>query len=320
MADAIVSNKGQGDLPDLPPGFRFHPTDEEIITHYLLEKVMNSSFSACAIGEADLNKSEPWELPHKAKMGEKEWYFFCQRDRKYPTGMRTNRATEAGYWKATGKDREIFKDKSCMIGMKKTLVFHKGRAPRGQKTNWVMHEYRLEGKSSCYTLTKGAMDEWVVCRVFHKNTEMRKSPIPDHLLGMNSFGHEFMDYASLPPLMEFTFDCENEFKAINKAPISNTPIPNQNPILLHQGTSSDDGFRTDDETILRAPTANNSSVDIEHKQCKVEQFSSNQSMTGLSQNTWLSTDINNNEISDGIQLGSFKSYDDIEDLTCLWNY
>ncbi|KAJ6748832.1 PROTEIN CUP-SHAPED COTYLEDON 2-RELATED [Salix purpurea] len=42
-----------------------------------------------------LNKSEPWELPWKAKMGEKEWYFFCVRDRKYPTGLRTNRATEA---------------------------------------------------------------------------------------------------------------------------------------------------------------------------------------------------------------------------------
>lgn len=55
-------NKGD-DLIDLPPGFRFHPTDEEIITHYLTEKVMNSSFCASAIGEVDLNKVEPWDLP-----------------------------------------------------------------------------------------------------------------------------------------------------------------------------------------------------------------------------------------------------------------
>lgn len=76
-------------------------------------------------------------------MGEKEWYFFSLRDRKYPTGLRTNRATEAGYWKTTGKDKEIFRA-GVLVGMKKTLVFYKGRAPRGEKSNWVMHEYRLE--------------------------------------------------------------------------------------------------------------------------------------------------------------------------------
>lgn len=53
------------DLMDLPPGFRFHPTDEEIISYYLTEKVMNSGFSAKAIGEVDMNKCEPWDLPSK---------------------------------------------------------------------------------------------------------------------------------------------------------------------------------------------------------------------------------------------------------------
>ncbi|XP_027343679.1 protein CUP-SHAPED COTYLEDON 2-like [Abrus precatorius] len=154
----------------LPPGFRFHPTDEELITYYLLKKVLDSTFTGRAIADVDLNKCEPWELPEKAKMGEKEWYFFSLRDRKYPTGLRTNRATEAGYWKATGKDREIYSSKTCsLVGMKKTLVFYRGRAPKGEKSNWVMHEYRLEGKFAYHYLSRNSKDEWVISRVFQKS-------------------------------------------------------------------------------------------------------------------------------------------------------
>ena len=132
----------------LPPGFRFHPTDEELVTFYLAAKVFNG---ACCggvdIAEVDLNRCEPWDLPEAARMGEREWYFFSLRDRKYPTGLRTNRATGAGYWKATGKDRGIRSARNgALVGMKKTLVFYRGRAPKGQKTQWVMHEFRLEGE------------------------------------------------------------------------------------------------------------------------------------------------------------------------------
>jgi hypothetical protein len=48
---------------ELPPGFRFHPTDEELITHYLARKAADPRFAARAVGEADLNKCEPWDLP-----------------------------------------------------------------------------------------------------------------------------------------------------------------------------------------------------------------------------------------------------------------
>ncbi|KAJ0784318.1 putative transcription factor NAM family [Helianthus annuus] len=198
----MVTDGSDEALIGLPPGFRFHPTDEEIVTHYLTPKVLDRSFIAIPIGEADLNKSEPWELPKKAKMGEKEWFFYCQRDRKYPTGTRTNRATESGYWKATGKDKEIFKPAGELVGMKKTLVFYKGRAPRGEKTNWVMHEFRLEGKFSYYNMpTSSTQDEWVVCRVFHKSTGTQRSVVSDHRL--NTFVEELLNTQSqLPPLMD----------------------------------------------------------------------------------------------------------------------
>ncbi|KAI3413061.1 NAC domain-containing protein [Psidium guajava] len=200
----------EDDIVDLPPGFRFHPTDEEIITHYLTKKVLNPNFASCAVGEADLNKCEPWDLPKRAHMGEKERYFFTQKDRKYPTGMRTNRATESGYWKATGKDKEIYRGKNTLVGMKKTLVFYKGRAPKGEKTNWVMHEYRLEGKFSYYNLPKVSKDEWVVSRIFHKSTGIKKimtSPMSGLFPIDPSGDNELLDpsSSSLPPLMDDSY-------------------------------------------------------------------------------------------------------------------
>lgn len=59
----IAGLGGEDDQMVLPPGFRFHPTDEELITHYLSKKVVDCNFSARAIGQVNLNNSEPWELP-----------------------------------------------------------------------------------------------------------------------------------------------------------------------------------------------------------------------------------------------------------------
>ncbi|XP_012463338.1 protein CUP-SHAPED COTYLEDON 2 isoform X1 [Gossypium raimondii] len=192
----------------LPPGFRFHPTDEELITYYLVKKVLDRSFTGRAIAEVDLNKCEPWELPDRAKMGEKEWYFFSLRDRKYPTGLRTNRATEAGYWKATGKDREIYSSKTCaLVGMKKTLVFYRGRAPKGEKSNWVMHEYRLEGKFAYHYLSRSSklfQDEWVISRVFQKSSGgAKKAPMSAASMVLYQEPSS-PSSVSLPPLLDTT--------------------------------------------------------------------------------------------------------------------
>ncbi|KAK1556306.1 hypothetical protein Q3G72_002384 [Acer saccharum] len=156
MMENILMNNISG--PNLPPGIRFHPTDQELIIHYLKKKVSSSSSSSSPpnpvvsiIADVDIYKFNPWELPEKARFGESEWFFFSPRDRKYPNGTRPNRAAGSGYWKATGTDKPILSSSSggggsqsqYCLGVKKALVFYQGRSPKGTKTNWMMLEYKL---------------------------------------------------------------------------------------------------------------------------------------------------------------------------------
>lgn len=188
---------------ELPPGFRFHPRDEELICDYLFKKVTCCDSSPLMI-EVDLNKCEPWDIP--ACVGGKEWYFYSQKDRKYATGLRTNRATVSGYWKATGKDRAISR-RGTLVGMRKTLVFYQGRAPKGRKTDWVMHEFRLEGP----TYKSSNKEDWVLCRVFFKCRDQFaiKPPTESTKPSLGSCYEDDTGSSShLPPLMDSynTFD------------------------------------------------------------------------------------------------------------------
>ncbi|KAI0501798.1 hypothetical protein KFK09_016743 [Dendrobium nobile] len=161
---------------NLPPGFRFHPTDEELVVHYLCRKAAYQRLPVPIIAEVDLYKFDPWELPEKALFGQKEWYFFTPRDRKYPNGSRPNRAAGQGYWKATGADKPVLpKGVSRPLGIKKALVFYSGKAPRGAKTDWIMHEYRLaETNRSANKKGSLRLDDWVLCRLYNKKNAWEK--------------------------------------------------------------------------------------------------------------------------------------------------
>ncbi|XP_042448466.1 NAC domain-containing protein 21/22-like [Zingiber officinale] len=152
----------------LPPGFRYHPRDHELICNYLAKKVrgeavLNRSAGGYpAIVDVDLNKCEPWDLPEVACVEGKEWFFFSLKDRKYATGQRTNRATKLSYRKATGNDRQVNR-MDVLVGMRKTLVFYGGRAPNDSKTDWVMHEFRLDESSNPSKFSsKGILQEKII--------------------------------------------------------------------------------------------------------------------------------------------------------------
>ncbi|KDP32250.1 hypothetical protein JCGZ_14878 [Jatropha curcas] len=145
------------------PGFRFSPTDVELISYYLKKKMEGADKCVEVISEVEICRYEPWDLPGKSVIkSENEWFFFSARGRKYPNGSQSRRATELGYWKATGKERNV-KSGSNVIGTKRTLVFHIGRAPKGERTEWIMHEYCMHGKSQ---------DSLVVCRL-RRNIDFR---------------------------------------------------------------------------------------------------------------------------------------------------
>lgn len=95
--------------------------------------------------------------------GEKEWYFFCLRGRKYRNSIRPNRVTGSGFWKATGIDRPIYStsvDNDC-IGLKKSLVYYRGSAGKGTKTDWMMHEFRLPSNNKDNETSSPSMQEAV---------------------------------------------------------------------------------------------------------------------------------------------------------------
>ncbi|KAL5222820.1 hypothetical protein ABZP36_027533 [Zizania latifolia] len=215
------------ELKALPLGFRFHPTDEELIRHYLKGKITGTiRAEAEVIPEIDVCKCEPWDLPDKSliRSDDPEWFFFAPKDRKYPNGSRSNRATEAGYWKATGKDRVIRskgdKKKQHMIGMKKTLVFHRGRAPKGERTGWIMHEYRTTEPE----FESGEQGGYVLYRLFRKQEEKSERPSPDE---MDRSGYSPTPSRSTPDNMEPNEDTNTP---LNKE--SPESSPHENPIDL----------------------------------------------------------------------------------------
>ncbi|MFS8010417.1 putative transcription factor NAM family [Helianthus anomalus] len=203
----------------VPPGFRFHPTDEELVGYYLRKKVASQKIDLDVIRDIDLYRIEPWDLIERCRIGyeeQNEWYFFSHKDKKYPTGTRTNRATVAGFWKATGRDKAVY-EKLRLIGMRKTLVFYKGRAPNGQKTDWIMHEYRLESDENGPPQEEG----WVVCRAFKKRatgqTRTTTGWDSNYFLDESSLITSTMDdYTTIQPSnlpLTSTFMCKQELEA-----------------------------------------------------------------------------------------------------------
>nr|XP_010323471.1 protein CUP-SHAPED COTYLEDON 3-like [Solanum lycopersicum] len=157
-----------------PPGFRFHPTDYELIKHYLERKLANLPLHPNKIYELNIYKYEPDTIAAQLKPTTTEniWYVFTPRDRKYPNGERPDRCTWNGYWKATGIDKIIVDDDNISkIGSRRALVYYIGKPPNGKKTDWIMHEYMIPKITipNSSTPRNPKLDEWVLCKFYNRN-------------------------------------------------------------------------------------------------------------------------------------------------------
>ncbi|CAN6439187.1 unnamed protein product [Victoria cruziana] len=166
----------------LIPGFRFYPTEEELVGFYLQHKLLHpldDRFSH-VIPVVDIYNYDPWQLQEKSGLLNKketdQWFFFCPRQQKGAQG-RPNRIAPSGYWKATGSPGYVFGNNK-MIGTKRTLVFYEGRAPTGTKTKWKMNEFAFIPQEQTTTSTghlemEIQRDEFCVCRIYVNSGSVR---------------------------------------------------------------------------------------------------------------------------------------------------
>ncbi|KAE9595086.1 hypothetical protein Lal_00041176 [Lupinus albus] len=157
---------------NLPPGFRFYPTDEELVVHFLHRKASLLPCQPHVIPDLHLSQYDPWELDGTALGEGNQWYYYSRRTQ--------NRVTENGYWKETGIEEAVVTSSSNKrVGIKKYFVFHVGESTAdGIKTNWIMQEYSLLDSASSSTRSsktkshqKTDYSKWVICRVYELNED-----------------------------------------------------------------------------------------------------------------------------------------------------
>eukprot|EP00257_Ricinus_communis_P004392 XP_002517569.2 NAC transcription factor 32 [Ricinus communis] len=169
------NNREEGEyLKILPPGYKFKPSDGELIVHYLQRKILNQTLPPHRINELEMYKFNPETLAadyaSSGNGGREEWYFFSPRDQKYPNGSRLRRDPKCGYWKSTGAYKDV-RFNGHKVGLKRLLVFYKRRSPF-HKTDWIMHEFSINNpldrrRPGIHDMELWQHD-WVLCRVYNR--------------------------------------------------------------------------------------------------------------------------------------------------------
>ncbi|EOY02882.1 hypothetical protein QUC31_017949 [Theobroma cacao] len=186
----------------MPIGYRFHPTDEELVVHYLKRKALSLPLPASVIPEFDVFQTDPWSLPGDSKENR---YFFSN---SYGNDSNKNckRAAGSGYWQQIGKEKPILASGSNqVVGMRKALIYCERKRSSDTKIRWLLHQYRLVGSAA--TLGSSQMSkwklfgDWLVFRVFQRKRKAKK-----HRASSNK--SQITSAVTMPSCIDFTVeDC-----------------------------------------------------------------------------------------------------------------
>ncbi|KAK3228865.1 hypothetical protein Dsin_000746 [Dipteronia sinensis] len=155
---------------DVPLGFQFMPSDEELVKGYLLRQIRGQELPWNGIQFCDLYGRSPWEIFHVTghELSEEDDYKFYVFTRLKKASLhRVSRVAGCGTWHEDKKSEKIFADKKKkmgFIGLKKNFTF---RIKNGsKKSHWIMQEFSLAGESLMGIDHKFC--DFVLCRIFKK--------------------------------------------------------------------------------------------------------------------------------------------------------
>ncbi|KAI4336996.1 hypothetical protein L6164_015460 [Bauhinia variegata] len=191
----------------LPPGCRFYPSEEQLLSYYLTNKNANTSsdeneniYGCNLIRELDLYDHDPFELPaiscfsYGYRGRKRHWYCYTASVVKETRGK--SRKTKSGYWRRKGRVRNVFANGgNAVVGTRTKFVFYlRNSLNNAVKTNWTMYEYALVDHLKA---------SFVLCRVFVKPC-LRNSLSEN---GLSSYAEESVSAASFVLCRVFVKPC-----------------------------------------------------------------------------------------------------------------
>ncbi|KAJ0092596.1 hypothetical protein Patl1_26321 [Pistacia atlantica] len=205
----------------MPTGFRFNPTDEELI-QILQRKVYGKEMPLHGnfIVERNVYEFDPQDLQwdHTVALLNNERYCYCIREND------SREVSGRGWWRATGHVKTIYANKR-VVGYKRPLTFHRftdddKKRNKAVKTNWIMHEYSLDSNTT----------DWRLCKIKYKGKpsvqeELEKNKIKSYksrndfeascsIMGSNK-DFVFEKQQQLPKPLQLQNEYEPYFEASN---------------------------------------------------------------------------------------------------------